>query len=231
MHIYNRYGKKQFTMQHIAGHQHWSSLTLFTYQKKKIRLPTFSDDTKSLLQVSRQTNAKWHVLILTLSKANFLWKDCRFFHQNISEFTDKVHGKKPNPQFYYVMFLPNYFVRFFLFCFFKGRALNHSCKIWEASFSVPRLIHPILDYIFVQISYDKSLSYNGHVSQLTTIWHASGKYKAKHHREITCLFRQNCAKLGVRQALLAITVLPLTGIFLHALIENMVISLPKGERN
>lgn len=74
----------------------------------------------------------------------------------------------------------------------------------------------------------RALSYNEHVCQLTTIWHGLGKYKAKHHQEIICSSRQNCANLGVQRALIAITVLPLTGIFLCALIEKVVIFLPKG---
>lgn len=99
VHIHNLYGKKQLTMQHIAGHQHWSSLTLFTHLKTKICLTTFSDDTKSLLQVSRQTNAKWHMLILTLSKANFSWEVCiPPPPQSISEFTDKVSGGGKDPK-------------------------------------------------------------------------------------------------------------------------------------
>ena len=105
--------------------------------------------------------------------------------------------------------------------------MNHSCKIWEASFSVLKEIHPIFWFIFFSKSVViRALSYNEHVSQLRTIWHGLGKYKAKHRQEIICLSRQNCANLGIQRALLTTTALPLTGTFLCALIEKVVISLP-----
>lgn len=76
-----------------------------------------------------------------------------------------------------------------------------------------------------------ALSYNEHVSQLTTTWHGLGKCKAKHHQEIFYSSRHNCANLEVQRALTAITVRPPTDIFLCALIEKVVISLPKGQIN
>lgn len=55
---------------------------------------------------------------------------------------------------------------------------------------------------------------------LKTIWHSFRKHKAKHYQETISLPRQNCTNLGVQRALLPITVLALTGVFLRALIQR-----------
>lgn len=130
-------GKIQLTMQHITGHQHWSSSMLSTHQKTKISLATFSDYNKILLQLSRQT--KWHV--------NFNSLQSKFFMEKLQVFSPKhseIHwqdgvgwGKttlqQKTPQFYCVIFLLNYFA----FSFKERhqmtmvRSRNHLFLSWE----------------------------------------------------------------------------------------------------
>lgn len=60
-------------------------------------LNTFSDDSKNLLQVSRQTKCEVIYVKFNSFQSHFFMERLQVFPKNISEFSDKVSGKRQNP--------------------------------------------------------------------------------------------------------------------------------------
>lgn len=75
----------------------------------------------------------------------------------------------------------------------------------------------------------RALSYNEHVFKLITLWRVLGKYKARHPQEI--IHPDKAMLTQEFKVLIAITVLPLTGILLCVLTEKVFSSLPRETNN